>query len=319
MSEHMRIAVLLATFNGERHVGALLDSLLQQTVGDFHVIARDDGSSDGTAAILRSYASKHPERFSILPPGAPTGSACGNFAALLDAVEASYVAFADQDDLWFPHKLATMLDRMRAVEGEVGPDVPVLVHSDLQVVDDALRPVAPSYWRLQGTTPTRRRELRHLLAENVVTGCAMLANRALVTCARPVPSEAVMHDWWLALHAAAFGRVEPLPEPTLLYRRHAGNSVGAGGWSVVTVWRQIRRMRHPFDATALHADLRRACLQADAFLRRHGGRLTPRQRAMVGMFAALLDQPPVRRRATLLRWGIGRSHRLRHISLLVRI
>lgn len=315
----MTVQVLLATFNGAPHVGALLDSVLAQTLPGVRILTRDDGSSDDTPSIVEAYARRHPDRIQRLENGPPSGSAMGNFARLIDAADAPYIAFADQDDIWLPHKLALALDRMRAAEAKAGQGVPVLVHTDLTVVDGDLAPVAPSYWGLQGTDPLRRCGLADLLAENVVTGCAMLANRALVELARPVPAEAVMHDWWLALHAAAFGRLVPVAEPTLLYRRHGGNAVGVEGWDGGAVWRQLRRLRHPFDAGPLLADLRRSTLQADAFSKRHDGRLDERQRAMLAAFAALPDRPSPLRKATLLRWGIGRSNRLRHVSLLLRI
>ena len=315
----MSVQVLLATFNGARYVGALLESVLAQTLPNVRVLVRDDGSTDGTPAIVDAFARRHPGRVTVLETGGPGGSALSNFARLIDAADAPYVAFADQDDVWLPHKLALSLERLRAAEAEAGQGIPVLVHTDLTVVDGDLAPLAPSYWGLQGTDPLRRRGLANLLVENVVTGCAMLANRALIELARPVPVEAVMHDWWLALHAAAFGRLVPVAEPTLLYRRHGGNAVGVEGWDGNTVWRQLRRLRHPFDSGPLLADLRRSALQADAFRRRHGERLGQRQRAMLAAFAALPEQPSPVRKATLLRWNIGRSNRLRHVSLLLRV
>src|SRR4029077_11295650 len=102
----------------------------------------------------------------------------------------------------------------------------LLVHSDLSVVDDALRELQPSFWRYSGFDPERT-NLARLLLKNTVTGCASLVNLPLVMLPVPVPPAALLHDYWLALVAAAAGRIAVVREPLVAYRQHARNAVGA--------------------------------------------------------------------------------------------
>jgi hypothetical protein len=112
------------------------------------------------------------------------------------------------------------------------------VHSDLQVVDGAGRQVHRSFLQLQRIHDERSRPLTTLLVQNYVTGSTMAANRALLHLALPVPSAALMHDWWLALCAARCGSIVFLPDATAAYRRHGANTVTVRGF-----WRTLNPLR----------------------------------------------------------------------------
>ena len=193
---------------------------------------RDDGSSDGTPALVEALAREDP-RIRPLPAGGKNLGAVASFGALLAEAAAGgarYVFLADQDDLWLENKLGRQLEAMTSAEARFGSDVPILVHSDLAVVDDRLRPIDPSFLRYQsGLATPRGLSLRTLLAQNLVTGCATAINRALLRMALPLP-DVVMHDWWLAQCAAGAGAVVSLPDALVLYRQHAANIVGARGF-----------------------------------------------------------------------------------------
>src|SRR5205085_8699781 len=100
------ITILLATYNGEKYIDEQLQSLLNQTYTNWHLIIRDDNSTDGTPAILASYQQQYPEKITIMPnKGANLGSVL-NFNALLTfAHNAHYIMFCDQDDQWLPDKI----------------------------------------------------------------------------------------------------------------------------------------------------------------------------------------------------------------------
>lgn len=219
------IQVLLSTYNGEAYLRQQLDSLIAQVGTEVQVLARDDGSSDGTPSILSEYAKKFPGRLRILPVSKPLG-AMQSFAALMAASVSDYVAFSDQDDVWDPEKLAVLMGRMRRLEAECGKATPCLVHSDLRLVGKNLEPVADSFWAFSNIHPENN-HLRHLVFRNTVTGCAMMCNRALLRRALPIPADAVMHDHWLALCASVFGRIEVEPRPLVSYRQHGENAIGA--------------------------------------------------------------------------------------------
>jgi glycosyltransferase involved in cell wall biosynthesis len=234
------VQVLLATYNGERFLREQIESILAQTLPGISILARDDGSQDGTAAILAEYARCLPQRFEVLRMGSSAGGAKANFLALLRASTAAYVAFADQDDVWLPEKLALEMEAMQTLERQHGVEGPLLVFCDLQVVDDRLAPLAPSFWALRNLEPHNIQRLERLLMENVLTGCTALLNAPLVRLALAMPEEAHMHDWWVALLACVFGHAAFLRQPLVLYRQHAENVIGAAqrtGMERIGTWR----------------------------------------------------------------------------------
>lgn len=264
MAEPGSIEVLLATYNGQCFLQAQIDSLLSQTYTDLTILAGDDGSTDDTLTILREIAAAHPHRLRLLPPQKPSGSAKENFLRLMAASTAPYVALSDQDDVWLPDKLTASMEAMQTLEQQHGTDVPLLVFSDLTVVDEHLQQVHPSFWVQQHIKPDRIHHLAPLLAQNVVTGCTALMNRALVRRCLTMPPEVYMHDWWIALNACVFGHSYVLHRPTVLYRQHEHNVIGARTYpkpKLVPSWRYHRMRR-------IHWETRER--QAEAMLQVHG-------------------------------------------------
>ena len=258
------VTVLLCTYNGAAYVRAQLQSILDQTVRDLHVVVSDDGSTDETPAIVAAMAAAHPGRITILRQDPPTGSAERHFLKLLveraydvpgstattagdtapaqrdinDAtsadralIRADYIMLSDQDDVWLPDKVEKTLARMQADEaacraaGEANASI--LVHCDSRIVDRALREIAPSFVTYQKMTPSRC-QLQQLLVQNNVVGGALMMNRALAERITEIPAHCVMHDQWIALVASAFGHIDFVPESLYLYRQHGDNVLGAG-------------------------------------------------------------------------------------------
>ncbi len=309
MSSPRHVEILLATFEGAPFLEEQLESLLAQTHAGWTLLARDDGSTDGTPAILERYANRHAGRIRVLPSDGRRLGAAGNFSALLEASAAPYVAFCDQDDVWLPDKLEATLAAMAALEERRGAACPLLVHTDVRVVDERLRPLGDSLWRYHGTDPGRLSVLPRLLLQNVVTGCTAMANRALVSLARPIPPEARMHDWWLALVAAAFGAVGAVPRPTLLYRQHRANELGARRFQLLgEALGLLDPARRRETSARRTAEIRRLEAQAAAFLERFGERLPAEARATVAAFATLSRQGFLARRARIVRHGFYYSN-----------
>jgi rhamnosyltransferase len=226
------VVIVLSAYDGAQHIEAQIRSIQRQHHRDWLLLVRDDGSSDGTPALLEALA-REDLRIRLVPSGGKNLGAVASFGALLAeaaAGDARYVFLADQDDLWLEDKLGRQLEAMTSAEVRFGADVPILVHSDLAVVDDRLQPIHPSFLRYQsGLTTPQRLSLRTLLAQNLVTGCATAVNRPLLRLALPLP-DVVMHDWWLAQCAAGAGTIVSLPDTLVLYRQHAANVVGASGF-----------------------------------------------------------------------------------------
>lgn len=229
------VDVLLATCNGEAFVGEFLDSLLVQSYSSFRVWVRDDDSDDATRAILASYLPRFHGRLIVLSDQLGRLGIVGNFERLLAAALADgcaqWFAFADQDDVWLPEKLAQFV---RVAQGaDDATHLPRLIFSDLTVVDREMGVVEPSLWRYEGIM-SGDEQLSLLLGRNVVTGCASMVNRRLAEIALPFPDSILMHDWWCAL-IAGVGQISRIDAPLVLYRQHGGNSLGARKGGVLGV------------------------------------------------------------------------------------
>jgi glycosyltransferase involved in cell wall biosynthesis len=275
MNSQPRLIILLSTYNGENFLRAQLDSLFAQTYPDYVILARDDGSQDATKKILADYAIRSPDKLKIIRDDSGNLGASGSFAFLIDYalkhkaefdVESLYLMFCDQDDVWHEDKMTKQVNAMLATEAEEGSEQrgkkPILVHSDLQVVDESLRLIAESMARYQGLE-TSRNSFANLLISNLVTGCTALINEALARKALPIADDAIMHDWWLALVASCFGKIVYLDTPLVQYRQHCSNTIGAKEqiayrMKTMSYWRKV------LDLTA-NQHLREVALQARAF------------------------------------------------------
>ena len=220
-----RVLILLSTYNGAAYLHEQLQSLSAQTHTDWIVYWRDDGSGDGTVGIMSEFAAAVGDhRFVRVPEPAGRLWPTASFIALLQAAvpvmgAADCVAFADQDDVWLPDKLA------RAVKALASADVkaPTLYCARLAVVDANLR-------LSRATTITQRGSgFPAALTQNIATGCTVMLNgSAAKLIASSVLPPGTFHDWWsYLLVTAAGGRVLVDETVVALYRQHGRNVVGA--------------------------------------------------------------------------------------------
>jgi glycosyltransferase involved in cell wall biosynthesis len=220
-----RIAILLSTLNGERFLHDQLESLLAQTHEHWVLYWRDDGSCDRTREVMEAFRQRAGQGrcVEIAAPAGRIGAAA-SFHALLVAVaplleQIEAVAFADQDDVWLPEKLARGL----AALTDVRPDEPALYCARQVLVDAGLRRIGES------VRPRRPGGFPASLIQNVATGCTVLLNgHAARLVAASLPAPATLHDWWCYMVVTgAGGRLLQDAEPVILYRQHGGNMVGA--------------------------------------------------------------------------------------------
>jgi glycosyltransferase involved in cell wall biosynthesis len=216
----------MATYNGGKYIKEQLESLQAQNYKKWTLYIRDDCSKDNTINILKEYQNREP-RIHLLPSSTANIGALGNFNRLMSAASGKYFMFCDQDDIWFPDKIRKTLDLMKNREKRYGKDFPILIHTDCSVIDSTRRLVAPSFMQYQHMKHEKNSPLRVLLTQNFVTGCTVMINKSLLNASCPVPSQALMHDWWIALVAAAAGKICYLPQKTMLYRQHGKNVAGA--------------------------------------------------------------------------------------------
>lgn len=307
------VEVLLATLNGERFLREQIESILAQSYERVRILARDDGSRDGTGAILAEYAGRYSERFRVLESGEPSGSAKGNFLRLMSAATGEYVCFADQDDVWLPEKVGLSVRAMEELESRRGAQLPLLVFSDLRVVDDDLRTLHASMWRGARLNPRNVHRLERLVGLNVVTGCTMMINGTMLALGRRMPEAAIMHDRWLSLLAAAMGGAEAISTPTVLYRQHDANVIGAPA--------EDRTVRGTLGRAKVSESRRRerwlSEQQAEALLEVYGGEIAlPKRELLRAYLRSGRSRSRLVRVWTTLRFGFFRGGLVRDAATL---
>jgi glycosyltransferase involved in cell wall biosynthesis len=276
------ISILMTAYNGEEYIGLQIESLLAQSFGDFTLYIRDDCSTDRTWEIINGYAKSHGDKIKAIKSEKNTGSAKHNFYTLMSQIRDDYLMLCDQDDIWLPYKIEQTLACMHRLEEEHGKALPLLVHTDLRVVDGGLNVISPSFKRAMNANYSRT-ELRDQVIQNTLTGCTCMYNRALAELiTQPEPKYMVMHDWWLILTASAFGKVGHLDVQTVLYRQHGSNEIGAK--NVRTITYKLDRLLHGEEVRQAISITYR---QAESFLAYYGHRLTPAQQELLAEYCRI--------------------------------
>lgn len=220
------LSVALCTFNGERFVGAQLESILTQSLPVNELVVSDDASTDRTLDVVEDTVRRIGSGVSllILRNQVPLG-VTANFEQALSACSGDLVALSDQDDIWHPGRLAEILPLFE--DGSV-----LLAHTDADLVGADGESLGATLFDALEIPPETIEEVNSgdalgvFLRRNIVTGATVVLRRALVDAIRPFPSGWV-HDEWLAICATLLGSVRCLPRPTIDYRQHGGNQIGA--------------------------------------------------------------------------------------------
>lgn len=215
-----RLAVLLATYNGARFLDEQLRSLAEQDWPGIDVWASDDGSSDGTVEILERWRARWAKGTFVLRDG-PRQGAYANFRALLTGapIDAAFVAFCDQDDIWLPGKTRVSVAALRGAGC-----TPALFGSRTVIVDEDDEPV--------GLSPrfAKPPHFRNALVQSICGGNTMTLNRPAFDALRAAAQrcEFVAHDWFAyQIVTAVGGAAIYSADPLVRYRQHTGNVVGS--------------------------------------------------------------------------------------------
>lgn len=235
------VAILLATYNGEKYIAQQIDSLLAQSYVDWTLYIHDDGSSDSTLDIVREYQSRH-DNIVVLDYPSQHGPK-DNFLSLLQRVEADYYFLCDQDDKWQDDKVEKELVAMIQREAS-SPSRPVLVFSDLYVADGELNVISDSLWKMSGARPEFLTTFAESAATPFVTGCTMLLNRSARDMIQYPATYATMHDAWITMCVLREGgEAFPIFEPLIYYRQHGGNTLGASNLAKSNFMHKLRNIK----------------------------------------------------------------------------
>ncbi len=301
------ITVVLCTCNGESYLPEQLESIAGQKLLPAELLICDDASDDATDRIVSEFARKAPFPVTFYQNEIRLG-VVENYSRLLQRCRAPYIALCDQDDIWLPHRLDSAFCALQKAGRQQGP-LPLLVHSDLRVVDHHARPLAPSFMALRRIRHHRHEPLRRLLVQNFVTANTVLVNRTLLQAALPFPPGAVMHDWWLALVAAALGKIVFQAHPTVLYRQHETNLVGAGAFY------SLQNFSRLLDRSGAEKELASVVKQARA-LQERLQKLNAPEPPFLGTFLEVLSAGGLRAPAAVLKLGIKKEGFFRNLYYL---
>jgi glycosyltransferase involved in cell wall biosynthesis len=296
-----RLAVLMATYEGERFIDEQLGSIEAQNWSNIDVWASDDGSSDGTLGVLAKWARRWRRgRFTVL--SGPDRGFADNFRSLLvnpnPEIEADFVCFCDQDDIW-------LRDKTVAAAG-------VLARSGDRPALYCARTIIADEWGHEfDRSPLFRRppDFANALVQSIGGGNTMVMNRAAHRLVREaaIRTSFVSHDWFSYLIVAgAGGEVTYSETPHVRYRQHAGNLVGSNHGFKAQVERLFAafggRFRNWNDANVAALD---ACRDL----------LTPEATSILDAFRRARTAPFAERLASLKQSGVYRQSRIGQLSL----
>lgn len=223
--------ICLATFNGEKYIKEQIESIQNQSVKNWSLLIRDDGSTDDTIRIINEI-SKTDNRITIIEDKKGNIGVIKSFSAILGEAltqNPDYIWFCDQDDVWLPNKMHAMLNSIIS-KNEINESTPILAHSDLRVVDQNLIQIDESLIHLidekYGVSP-KNVSINNLLHRNYISGCACVINKKLAEISYPFPNGIIMHDWWLSLLALITGEIIYIDDKLINYRQHGNNNIGS--------------------------------------------------------------------------------------------
>ncbi len=299
-----KVLVLLSTYNGEKYLEEQLASLFSQSYKDFKLIVRDDGSTDGTKEILNSY------NMELIDSSENIGVK-KSFETLLkyasENSDAEYFMFCDQDDIWKSSKIEKTLEKMKELENLHGKNMPLLVHTDLEVVDEDLKTIHHSMWQYEKINP-KLNTLNRLLVHNTITGCTTMINSELLKKSLPITKECIMHDWWIGLVATCFGKIAYINDSTIKYRQHIRNDTGSKKFDLKYIFKKIN-----------FKDTDKYILQAKNFLEAYEQDLDEEKRQLLKDFSTIKEKPYLQRVNIILKYRLFKYGIIRNIGLLIKI
>lgn len=218
------ISVCMATYNGEKYLREQVDSILSQLTKDDELIISDDGSTDSTIDILKSY---NDSRIKIFI-NAHTHGVNGNFENALRHANGNYIFLSDQDDVWLDGKVDTCVTALSEYDCVIHDAF--VVNSNLEVTSCSFfteRKSGPGFWKN--------------LYRNTYLGCCMAFNRSVLSAILPIPiTKSYYHDNWIGSIADLKFNLIFSPYKGILFRRHEYNTSCTAKQTKYNFFQQIK-------------------------------------------------------------------------------
>lgn len=302
----MKVNILMSTYNGQQFLAEQIRSIQDQSYTDWTLFIRDDGSSDNTKEILKDFERQDSRIHLIDSDKSDNLGVIKSFHKLVNHDRADYYFFSDQDDVWLPNKLELSLKEAQNYLA----DLPLMVYMDLKVVNQDLEIMTESMVKSQSHHANT--ELVQELTENTVTGGVAMINHALAEMWQET-DDILMHDWYLALLASAFGNLVFIDQPGELYRQHSDNVLGAR-----TLSKRFKKWIRPYILFAVYWDLiKNSQKQASHLLQMP---LSQSNRELIEAFVTIMDKPMLERFRILRKYGLRKNkafHTLVFTTLIV--
>ena len=254
---NINLAIIMATYNGEKYLKEQLDSILNQTYDNFTLYIRDDNSTDNTKNIINEYVLKYPNKIIEVKDDKISKGACNNFLFALEYVynlnKHNIFMFSDQDDVWLDNKIEITLKQYNKIEDK---NKPILIYTDAYVADKELNIINKSFIKYSNLRSDYINFNNYLIQNNAL-GCTICINKNLVGLIKFDIKNIVMHDAYFTLLASAFGKVVFINSSTLYYRQHSNNVYGAKKLGIFNKLKIIKQ------------DYKNLFIQAEAFKKEH--------------------------------------------------
>ncbi len=301
------IDIIMATYNGEHYIKEQIDSILKNTWTSWRLWIYDDGSRDQTEAIVQEYVKTYPEKIHWKKNETNKGSAI-NFLDGARKATGHYVMFCDQDDYWLPNKIEDTLSCMKQAQKQNGEEFPLTVFTDATVVNASLETLEQSFHQ-SSKLDTSKLDLPHMLMENKMMGCTMMLNRALLEKIKKFPKKVRMHDWWVGIVAAAYGKIIYLNQPTMLYRQHTNNVIGSTVFTKESVIQKASTWRNQKQAL-FDTQKQAACLYELV-----QDELDEDTKRIIYIFATLHKKNFIKRRKDIVQYRFWKTGLIRNIGV----
>lgn len=237
MQKNALVYIVMSTYNGDSYLKLQLNSLLEQTYKNWHLIIRDDGSNDDSLKIIKAYSLKD-KRIELISDSLGNLKSCQSFGNVMQYVshDAEYIMFCDQDDIWKPEKVEYTLREINILGSKYGFDLPLMVYGTYEMINEfgSKLPIPnPNYSEVPS--------IKLLLTQNYIYGCTMMINSKLRDIILPIPNTAENHDYWISLIAVLVeAKISYIEKPLLYYRQHANNV--SGSYIDASFLKRIKRM-----------------------------------------------------------------------------
>ena len=302
----MKVNILMSTYNGQQFLAEQIRSIQDQSYTDWTLFIRDDGSSDNTKEILKDFEHQDSRIHLIDNDKSDNLGVIKSFHKLVNHDRADYYFFSDQDDVWLPNKLELSLKEAQNYLA----DLPLMVYMDLKVVNQDLEIMTESMVKSQSHHANT--ELVQELTENTVTGGVAMINHALAEMWQET-DDILMHDWYLALLASAFGNLVFIDQPGELYRQHSDNVLGAR-----TLSKRFKKWIRPHILFAVYWDLIKNSQKQSRHLLQMP--LSQSNRELIEAFVTIMDKSMLGRFRILRKYGLRKNkafHTLVFTTLIV--